>query len=53
VATPVPLAPVVQPATVVELTPVDQSSADSGDADADQVLHGHGWGRGNGNGHRG
>ena len=45
--------PVVQPAPVVELTPVDPGSADS--ADADQVLHGHGFGRGNGNGkgHRG
>ena len=52
-ATPEPLAPVVQPAAVVELTPVDPSASDSADADADQVVHGHGWGRGNGKGHRG
>lgn len=51
-ATPAP-APVVQPAPVVELTPVDPGSADSADANADQVLHGHGFGRGNGKGHRG
>jgi hypothetical protein len=49
-ATPEPLTPVSQPASVVELTPVDPDGAD---ADAEQVVHGHGWARGNSKGHRG